>query len=162
MDKMRNQVEKTRTMTLTDKGYRERLIENLPSNKYSMLKLNVLTEKDKNKISIDELKLQILNYYEMIEETNKSNEDMAFNIIHKNKNQTIFNQDWCTQFTGKRKHVKSQCWKNLICEYFKKEKVILKTDVTLIQKENSTSITTQIQAQFSRIAKFQDIKRQNV
>ena len=39
MEKMRKQVEKTKTITLTDKGYRERIIENLPSNKYAMIKL---------------------------------------------------------------------------------------------------------------------------
>ena len=69
MDKMRKQVEKTKTMLLTDKGYRERLIENLPSNKYAMLKLNLLTENDKNNITTDDLKLQILNYHEMIKES---------------------------------------------------------------------------------------------
>ena len=51
-------------MTLTEKGYRERLIENLPSNKYAMLKLNPLTENDKDNISTNELKQKILNYNE--------------------------------------------------------------------------------------------------
>ena len=45
-------------------------------------------------MSTDNLKLQILNYYEMIEETIKTNKDMAFNVNHKDDRKSNFNQDW--------------------------------------------------------------------
>ena len=96
----------------------------------------------------------------MIEESNKSNKDMSFNINHDNKKQENSIKDLCTQCTGRNKNIKSQFWKtSSVCTA--KENFIQKIDVKQIQNTSSTNTKIQIQETFSHIEKSQDTKKQN-
>ena len=84
MDKMRNAICKTKSMNISEKGFRERLIKNLPAKKYQMLKLNLLTLNDNN-LTTDECKKQIINYHSIIKSNSFSEIDIALNTFNINQ-----------------------------------------------------------------------------
>ena len=91
---------------INDKGFRERLIENLPSRKYSMLKLNLLTLNDDPSFTNDECKKQIINYYQILNNNSQNATEIVLNTYEDNTN-----QEYCTICPSKkRKHLKKDCW----------------------------------------------------
>ena len=76
---MKNQIIKSKTMIISKKGFRERIIDNLPPDRYAMLKLHLLTENDKE-LSMDDLKTQIINYHQIINQEHQVKElDLMMN-----------------------------------------------------------------------------------
>lgn len=113
MEKMKNKITKSNTMVINDKGFRERLIENLPSRKYHMLKLNLLTMNDDASFTTDDCKKQIINYYMILNQNAQNATEIALNVFQDDNE-----NEYCTRCKGKKKkHLKKDCWKDVKCNF---------------------------------------------
>lgn len=124
MERMKNQVIKSKSMKIKDKGFRERLIENLPASQYAILKLNLLTMNDKG-MTTDECKSQILNYHHIMESKVQNKIDQTLNVYNEpetpNKKSKEENYEersssiLCQNCPNTPQHLASKCWKNKTC-----------------------------------------------
>ena len=116
-------------MIIKEKGFRERLIENLPPDKYPMLKLHLLTENDKS-LSTGELKTQIINYHQIIIQDNQVKDFSLLTNEKETRNQDtmitprayehLCDDAFFTEYKGKVCHPKEDFWRNLICRFCKR------------------------------------------